>query len=244
MACGRHVLKHGQFRHAADHQADVTPRLALVQPVEVMAGRHARLAARAAVEVNLEGELLPGPQAAGRASGRNSTGLEAARERPSWNCANRSTALKSPCSLQQRANETGIGLEGPEGRSGSNNSSEPADRSKVMRTRLHRRPRSGRRTDAQHGSNGALRSPPIGTGAGPVLPTSSPKAAAVPARRGEARQRRIPSESHQREVRRFRFPTGTCAKPKGAPCNNQRARACRSSTIALRRRTIFTKRAT
>ena len=55
-----HVLEHRQRRRPADEQADVAPGLAVVQPVQRVAGRHARLAARAAVEVDLEGELLAG----------------------------------------------------------------------------------------------------------------------------------------------------------------------------------------
>ena len=55
---------------AADEQADVAPDLVLVQPVQRVAGRHARLAARAAVEVDLEGVLLAGPGGCAGSSAR------------------------------------------------------------------------------------------------------------------------------------------------------------------------------
>ena len=58
VAGGRHVLEHRQAGTPPDEQADVAPGFALVEPVERMAGRHARLAARAAVEIDLEGVLL------------------------------------------------------------------------------------------------------------------------------------------------------------------------------------------
>ena len=62
MAGGRDVLHHRRRARAADEQAHVAPRLRFVEPVERMAGGDARLAARAAVEIDLEGVLLPRPR--------------------------------------------------------------------------------------------------------------------------------------------------------------------------------------
>ena len=57
-------------------QADVAPRLAFVQPVQGVAGRHAGLAARTSVEVNLERKLLPRARRLGRHQGRVVPALE------------------------------------------------------------------------------------------------------------------------------------------------------------------------
>jgi hypothetical protein len=48
------VLNHRKRDGPADEQPDVAPRLIFVQPVEIVACRHARLAARARVEIDLE----------------------------------------------------------------------------------------------------------------------------------------------------------------------------------------------
>ncbi len=66
MARGCHMLEDRQLRPAADNEADVAPGLALVQPVEIVAGRHAGLAAGTPVEIDLERELLPGAWRPGR----------------------------------------------------------------------------------------------------------------------------------------------------------------------------------
>ena len=60
MARRRHRLLEGCRRCAAMQQADGAPRLVVVEAVEVVARGDARLAARAGVEVHLEGVLLAG----------------------------------------------------------------------------------------------------------------------------------------------------------------------------------------
>ena len=61
VARGRDVLHHRRRARAADEQPDVAPRFVFVEPVERVTGDDARLAAGAAVEVDFEGILLPGP---------------------------------------------------------------------------------------------------------------------------------------------------------------------------------------
>jgi hypothetical protein len=58
VACGAHRLLERRRRAAAVQHADRAPGLAVVEPVEVVARRHARLAACAAIEIDLEGVLL------------------------------------------------------------------------------------------------------------------------------------------------------------------------------------------
>ena len=113
VAGGRHMLEDGQLRHAADDQADVAPGLAFVQPVEVVAGRHAGLAARTPVEVDLERELLPGTRRLGRHQGRVVPALE--------RLVGVLVELREPLDgtqvallAQEGADQTGIGLERPE----------------------------------------------------------------------------------------------------------------------------------
>ena len=60
VAGGRDVLDDGQTPAPAVQQADVAPRLVLLQAVQRMARRDARLAAGAGVEVDFEGVLLAG----------------------------------------------------------------------------------------------------------------------------------------------------------------------------------------
>src|SRR4029453_6895222 len=78
VAGGGDVLDDRQGGGAADQQADVAPSLFLVEPVETMAGRHARLAATARIEVHLEGVLLTG---AGRGA-RDQVAVYAGGARP------------------------------------------------------------------------------------------------------------------------------------------------------------------
>ncbi len=75
------MLKHRQAGSSADQQANLAPRLAIVEPVERMAGRHTRLAARTAIQIHVEGELLSRARRARRQERSSSTGLEAARLR-------------------------------------------------------------------------------------------------------------------------------------------------------------------
>jgi hypothetical protein len=56
------MLEHRQSGRPADQEANVTPGLAIVQPIQGVAGRNARLTARAPVEVDLEGKLLARPR--------------------------------------------------------------------------------------------------------------------------------------------------------------------------------------
>ena len=94
-------------------KADVTPRLAFVQPVQVMAGRHAGLAARTPVEVNLERELLPRT--------RWPCGHQGGVVPPLQRLVGVLVELREPFDrtqvallIQERTDQTGIGLEGPE----------------------------------------------------------------------------------------------------------------------------------
>ena len=60
MAGRRDVLDDRQAPAPAVQQPDVAPRFLLFEAVQGMAGRHARLAARAGVEIHVEGVLLAG----------------------------------------------------------------------------------------------------------------------------------------------------------------------------------------
>ena len=56
-----YVLEDRQPRSASDYQPDVAPGLPLVEAVQRVASGDARLASRAAVEIDLEGNCCPGP---------------------------------------------------------------------------------------------------------------------------------------------------------------------------------------
>src|SRR5262249_7093852 len=70
------VLEDRQPPIAAHEQAHVAPALLVIQAVQRMTGRHARLAARTSIEVYLERELLARP----RRPGRHQRAIEAALE--------------------------------------------------------------------------------------------------------------------------------------------------------------------
>ena len=55
----RHMLHHRVCRCPANQQTHVPPRLAFIQTVQRMTRRHARLAARATIEIHVERVLLP-----------------------------------------------------------------------------------------------------------------------------------------------------------------------------------------
>ena len=62
MARGGDVLHHRRRARAADQQADVAPRFRFVETIQRVAGGDARLAAGAAIEIDLEGVLLARPR--------------------------------------------------------------------------------------------------------------------------------------------------------------------------------------
>src|SRR5262245_23910210 len=57
---GGHMMEHRQRRGRTDEKADVAPRFTVVEPVERVAARHARLAAGATFQIDFECKLLTG----------------------------------------------------------------------------------------------------------------------------------------------------------------------------------------
>ena len=94
MASRGHMLQHGQIRRATQQEADVTKRFAFVQSIQIVTGGDTGLAARAEIQVDFECVLL----AASRLRRGNERFVARATygdAASSWNCANRSTAVRS-----------------------------------------------------------------------------------------------------------------------------------------------------
>jgi hypothetical protein len=71
MACRGHMLDDRIFAGSPLQQSDRAPGLVFIQPVLVVAGGHAGLAAGALVQIHFKGVLLPGSLANTRLPGRD-----------------------------------------------------------------------------------------------------------------------------------------------------------------------------
>jgi hypothetical protein len=70
VARGRHMLNHRECGSSSHEESDVPPGFSVVEAIEGVASGDTRLATRATVEVDLEGELLTGPGWTRRKQGR------------------------------------------------------------------------------------------------------------------------------------------------------------------------------